>query len=73
LQRLREPENAAKELQSAEWLGLFRGRDSRSEWQMAAALPPEAQFSGKAIVEGVRSELIMLAAAEQQAPQLPHH
>jgi hypothetical protein len=73
LQRLREPEIVTKELQASEWLGLFKGEDSRGPWRMTGALSQAAQASGNAIVQGIRSELVMLAMAEQGMSHSSHH
>ena len=67
LQRLREPEPAADALQNPEWLRRFTGRSAESMAQFGkeiGAIPNEARSSAGAIVEGVRSGLILLAAAD---------
>jgi len=69
LQRLREPETSAAALQDPQWLGSFVGKRADSSWQPEheiSGLPPEARISAKAITEGVRSLLILLAMADQK-------
>lgn len=69
LQRLREPENGAAALQDPQWLGSFVGKRTDSSWvleQEISLLPVEARTSAAAIAEGVRSLLILLAAADQK-------
>jgi hypothetical protein len=72
LQRLREPQSTSKVLSSVRWLSLFSGLNSRSRWQAEPLLrevPNGARHSAKAIIEGVRSSLILLEAARKDAPQ----
>lgn len=69
LQRLREPDEVAQSLQSARFLGAFRGKDSRSLWELGKDIPevPEAaKPSARAILEGTRAALILLSVGEQQ-------
>ena len=80
LQRLREPDSAARVLQSREWLRSFEGKRADSAWQIGddiPTVPPEARASAEAIVDGVRSLLVLLAAADQTPPPKPvaaqHH
>jgi hypothetical protein len=71
IQRLREPELVAAALQSAEWLGAFIGKSAADDWHLGADIPPvpaEAKPSAQAIVENVRSLLILLEEAERVAP-----
>jgi hypothetical protein len=65
IQRTREPEQILDALQKA---------SAVSPWNDAAydALPSEAQISAKAIVDGVRSSLILYAARNGAASK-PHH
>jgi hypothetical protein len=66
LQRLREPEAIARHIRDENWLARFCGRthdrgwDSRDEIE---ALPENLRLSAQAIREGVRSLLILYAAA----------
>lgn len=79
LQRLREPESIAGAVQDTNWLRSFVGKRAEDLWRMGSDLPEvpsDARASAAAIVEGVRSSLVSLAAAEAaQAPSLaaPHH
>jgi hypothetical protein len=79
LQRLREPEPIARALQDPEWLRSFHGKGPDAPWQLGNDIPDvlhEARPSAQAVVEGARSTLILLAAADQ-APPIPgadaHH
>lgn len=68
LQRLREPEPIASELRSTQWRRAFEGKTARSEWRLGhdiPGVPSAARVSALAIVEGVRSLLILLETAEQ--------
>ncbi|MBV9470279.1 MAG: hypothetical protein JOZ57_13665, partial [Abitibacteriaceae bacterium] len=63
LQRLREPEPIAQTLRSPHWLAAFEGQTADSHWRLGEAVPEvraAAQPSAQAIVEGVRSSLILL-------------
>jgi hypothetical protein len=78
LQRLREPELIAAYLASSEWLDAFRGKRVEDPWQIGVdlpAVPGPAQPSALAVVEGVRSLLILLDQARQTlvTVQQPHH
>jgi len=80
LQRLREPEPIATALQSPDWLRSFEGQRSDSSWKLGRDIPdvvPEARLSAAAIVDGVRSMLILLATSDPSASQspeaAPHH
>ena len=66
LQRFREPPGIAAAVENREWLKRFQGRTGDAGWgdDDMGSLPEEARLSGKAIVEGIRSLLILLAAAE---------
>lgn len=72
LQRLREPEPIASALQNPDWLRAFAGRraDGSVQWDVPA-VPPEARASASAVVEGVRSLLILLAATNDPPPRHP--
>ena len=68
LQRLREPEPIAVALQNPHWLGAFAGQRADTLSQRGRDLsevPAEARTSADAIVEGTRSLLILLAAADE--------
>ena len=78
LQRLREPEEVAGALLRPAWLGSFAGKTAANRWRLGEDLPavdPRAIGSAQAIVEGVRSLLILLAVAENtaQPPSAPSH
>jgi len=78
LQRLREPEATAAALQSSEWLRSFDGKRADSSWQLGKEIPDvpaDARTSAEAIVDGVRSSLILLAAENDARglPATPHH
>lgn len=78
-QRLREPEAIAAALQNTNWQAAFVGKRSQDAWQLGSdvpAVPSAAQASAEAVVQGARSLLILLAAAESvQAPNVAdsHH
>lgn len=68
LQRLREPDVTARVLQSPQWLHSFRGQDQSSVLKLGVDVPdvpPVAKKSATAIVEGVRSLLVLLDEASQ--------
>ncbi len=74
LQRLREPEACAAALQNSEWLRSFVGKSSTSSWQLGKDIPEvpdDARVSANAIIDGVRSSLILLAA--ESDPTASHH
>jgi len=80
LQRNREPESIAASLQRPEWLGSFVGKRAADPWKLGEDIPTvgeEARNSADAIVQGTRSALILLAAAnDSKAGNLilkPHH
>lgn len=76
LQRLREPKVIADALRSPQWLEAFEGKTFESRWQLGKDVPTEARSSAQAVIEGVRSLLILLETAEQRrAPAAPvtHH
>jgi hypothetical protein len=69
VQRLREPPPIARALQSPPWLQSFEGKTAHSAWQMGEDLPTvprEARASARALLDGVRSLLILLHVAEQR-------
>ena len=66
-QRVREPPSITAALQKPEWLAAFAGKTAASHWRLGDDLPAveaEAIPSAQAVVEGVRSLLILLSAAE---------
>jgi hypothetical protein len=68
LQRLREPKAISDALQNREWLNAFIGKNAASAWKTGSDLPElplEARPSGDAVVDGVRSLLILFAAAQE--------
>jgi hypothetical protein len=67
-QRLRESEPIAEAIQNPEWLHAFAGKRADDSWQLGGDIPAvsaEARASAGAIVEGVRSLLVLMAAANQ--------
>jgi hypothetical protein len=66
LQRLREPDPIASQVQQAAWLARFRGRTHDRGWDSddVSALAEEARPSARAIREGVRSLLVLHAPTE---------
>lgn len=80
LQRLREPATVESALQDPEWRGSFKGKGSDNSWKIGhdiPEVPAEARASAEAIVDGVRSLLILLAAADHPRSRVPvaapHH
>lgn len=79
LQRLREPETIAAALQDDKWLRTFQGRSHKEGWEIdnLGSLPEEAHISAQAIREGIRSLLVLLAAASETegvpSTRRPHH
>ena len=75
LQRLREPEAIAAHLQRTAWLARFRDRAHDHGWDSddVGTLPEESRASAQAIREGVRSLLVLHAAAEGVYSVLKHH
>ncbi len=68
LQRLREPDAIAAGLEQPEWLAGFRGKtvkDFPAPGRDLPAVPAEARVSAQAVVEGVRSLLVLLDAASK--------
>jgi hypothetical protein len=68
LQRLREPDSIAAMLEQREWLGAFRGKTAASPLQLGGdipAVPPPAGISAAAIVDGVRTLLILFETSER--------
>jgi hypothetical protein len=69
-QRLREPSALADMLQDPAWLAKFRGRTHDHGWESddAGGLPAEVRISARAVGEGIRSLLILLAISERRHP-----
>lgn len=73
IQRLREPQQIESALLSSSWLSAFRGKTMQSDWQFKshlASVPAEARPSAQAVVEGARSLLILMNAAEHNSRSL---
>ena len=78
LQRLREPPDVALALASEAWLGAFAGTALGADWDVKNRLPSvpiHAGMSAAAVVDAVRSLLVLLAAAEDAGTAGPagHH
>ena len=70
LQRLREPEDVAKVLQSPSWLGAFTGKTNASSWRAGGDIPevpPAASISATAVLDAARTLLILLGVADSSA------
>ncbi len=68
IQRQREPDEIARELQDPAWFKSFRGMTASSDWQLGshiAEVAPPARKSAEALVEGVRSNLVLLDVSSQ--------
>jgi hypothetical protein len=73
IQRLREPQKVEAALLSRRWLNAFRGKSVRSDWKLKAHLasvPAEARPSAQAVVDGARSLLILMNAADHNSTSL---
>lgn len=67
IQRMREPQPIAQALNSANWQRSFVGKTSRDGWQLGRDVPsvqPEARNSAQAIIEAVRTLLILHEISE---------
>lgn len=76
IQRMREPEEVVRALQSPAWMGSLAGKSAPEPWQLGTDVPdlPEvARRSGEAVLDGIRCPLILLAVAGNQTPRAPHH
>lgn len=76
LQRLREPDAVARELQAARFLNALKGKTFASNWKAdrnLTAVSAAAQVSAAALVEGVRSAMILLQAGEQLNKHFVEH
>ena len=68
IQRLREPDSVAHELQSARFLGAFQGKTLASQWKVGSDFPAvstPARRSADALLDGARTALILLHVGEQ--------
>jgi hypothetical protein len=78
LQRLREPEVIAAAVNNPGWLRSFIGKRAEDSWKLGGDIPDvsaEAHNTAAAIVEGVRSSLILLSVADESgvAISAPSH
>jgi hypothetical protein len=76
VQRTREPEEITRALQDPAWLGALNGKGADAAWALGKdvpAVPGNARPSAEAILEGVRSLLILLAVADEAHGQHAHH
>jgi hypothetical protein len=67
IQRMREPQPIAQALNSANWQRSFVGKTSRNGWQPGRDVPsvqPEARNSAQAIIQAVRTLLILHEISE---------
>jgi hypothetical protein len=70
LQRLREPDDVARQLQSDAFLGAFRGKTARSDWQLGKAFPSvsaAARSSAAALLDGTHTVLVLLDVGSRLA------
>src|SRR5207237_5593847 len=68
IQRIREPEDITGALTNPEWLRSFEGKTAQGNWKIGddiPSLPENTSDSGAAIVDGIRSSLILLAAGDR--------
>ena len=68
IQRLREPDTVARELQSAGFLGAFQSKTLVSQWKVGSDFPAvskPARRSADALLDGARTALILLHVGEQ--------
>lgn len=75
LQRLREPPTIAGALQNSNWLSAFEGKGAGASWKLGQDIPEvpaEAHGSAQAVVDGVRSLLILLATSEETLTKAHH-
>jgi hypothetical protein len=73
LQRLREPDDVARSLQSPTWLGAWRGKTARSAWQLGRDLPdvpPAARVSAEAVLDGAHTLLVLLEVGSKSSMPL---
>lgn len=71
VQRLREPDAVARQLQSPTWLAQWRGKTASSGWQLGKDIPmvtPEARPTAQTLLDGARSSLILLDVSRSGLP-----
>ncbi len=71
VQRTREPEAATQALLAMDWTRWLGGKTAESSWnceELIASLPPEAHDSARAVVEGARTAMILLAVSRRAPP-----
>lgn len=76
IQRLREPDAVAHELQSSRFLGAFRDRTLAAQWKTGNDFPAvsaSARLSADALLDGARTALILLHIGEQTNAHHYHH
>src|SRR5262249_4092677 len=80
IQRLRESEPVTAVLLDQQWRQSFEGKDANSAWQLGQdipGVPNEARASALAVIEGVKTLLILQAVADQARLKEPipagHH
>lgn len=77
LQRMREPEAIATEIERTEWLNAFRGKSAQDEWRLGGDVPDvpaNARNSAQSVVDAVRSLLILMEVASNSGVVTrPHH
>ncbi len=68
IQRVREPQALSDALLGANWTQWLGGKTAESSWdceRLLANLDPKARPSAEAVIAGVRSSIILLAASAQ--------
>jgi hypothetical protein len=68
IQRLREPDAVAHELQSSRFLGAFQGKTLAAQWKTSSDFPAvsaPARLSADALLDGARTALILLHIGER--------
>jgi len=68
IQSQREPDSIAREITNTKWLAAFTGKNAKSPLRLDQDLPEvavPARVSAQAIADGVRSQLVLLAVAEE--------
>ncbi len=69
LQRMREPQTVSDALLACDWPRWLQSKKAESHWgwdDLMASLPPEANASARAIIEGIRTSVVLLAMSDQQ-------